>query len=579
MSKFVIGIAYGHNATVAVAKDGKIIFCQSEERLNRIKNSAGFPKKTIEYVYKNICSPKDVFSIELFQKSIGGYQFLKNTNFESVHFGSYLSSELEEKNWGYKTSKLYWEISQFRAKYRENDKKLREESLNYFCKELDVNKDKINSIDHHTAHAYSALANIKEWKEAIVFTLDGVGDYNSGSVSILKDGHLKIIQTTNHFNSLGYFYSSITSLLGMKANEHEFKVMGLAPYSDIKYYSPILKKLRQLIKIDSSGNFKANIPPVALKRVLGKIIQYQRFDNVSGAIQALTEELIISWINFWIKKTGIENIAVSGGVFMNVKACQRVLEDCNIKKYFIVPSAADESTAIGAAFYGSLRSSSPSELIPLRDLYLGMSYSNQEIDNFLSVNKISNKYEILKPDNINQYVANLLAKNEIVARFSGKMEFGARALGNRSILANPSDFTTVEEINSKIKIRDFWMPFTPSIIEEDIDNYIINDKEMFCPYMVLTFNTTKLAQQHLKAAIHPRDKTARPQCVVKTWNPEYYELIKEFKKITGIGAVLNTSFNLHGEPNVCSPADAIHTLDNSGLKYLALGPYLLQKKV
>ena len=578
MSKFIIGIAYGHNATVAVAKDGEIIFCQSEERLNRIKNSAGFPKKTIDYIYKNICTPDDIVSVELFQKSIGGYQFLKNINFKSTQWGSYLSSELEEKNWGFKTTNLYWQISQFRAKQKENNKKLSEEALNYFSKELNINKEKIKSVDHHTAHAYSALANIQDWEEALVFTLDGVGDYNSGSVNILKDGHLKKIQVTDHHNSLGYFYSSITALLGMKANEHEFKVMGLAPYSDVKYYSPILKKLRKLIKIDSKGNFKASIPPVALKKELGKIIQYQRFDNVSGAIQALTEELIVSWINFWIEKIKIKNIAVAGGVFMNVKACQRVLEDCKVNKYFVVPSAADESTAIGAAYYGSLRLNQSSKLIPLKELYLGVSFSDQQVENFLKENKISNNYEILKPVNINQHVAKLLSENKVVARFSGKMEFGARALGNRSILANPSDFATVEEINAKIKVRDFWMPFTPSIIEDDINKYIVNDKNIFCPYMVLTFNTTELAQKHLKAAIHPRDKTARPQCVVQNWNPGYYDLINEFKKITGIGAILNTSFNLHGEPNVCSPADALHTLNNSDLKYLALGPFLLEKK-
>ena len=407
---------------------------------------------------------------------------------------------------------------------------MKKEFLDYFSKESKISIDKINFLDHHTTHAYSAIANIKDWKEGLVFTLDGVGDYNCASVNIFKEGKLRTIQTTDHYNSLGYFYSSITELLGMRSGEHEFKVMGLAPYSNIKHYSPILVKLRELIIINKKGNFEAKNSPIKLNKILGSIIQYQRFDNVAGAIQALTEELIVLWINFWIKKTSIKNIAVSGGVFMNVKACQKVLEDCNVNKYFIVPSAADESTAIGAAFYGSLRLSKSSNLTPLKDLYLGMSFKDDEIQNYLINNKISDRYVILRPNNINQEVANLLSQNEIVARFNGKMEFGARSLGNRSILANPSDFAMVEEINSKIKIRDFWMPFTPSIIEDDINNYIYNNKNIFCPYMILTFNTTSLAQKHLKAAIHPRDKTIRPQCVVQSWNPEYYELIKEFKK-------------------------------------------------
>jgi len=578
MSKYVIGIHYGHNATVAVAKKGKIIFCQSEERLNRIKNSTGFPTQTLKYVYKNICKPKEIGTIEIFQKSLLGYIFLKNYNFKPFQYGQYLSPELEKKNNVFRTTKLYWHLSQFKAKnITENNKKLKKEAFNYYSKEAKISIDKINFIDHHTTHAYSAIANVKHWKEALIFTLDGAGDYNCASVNIFKNKKLKTIQTTNHYNSLGYFYSSITQLLGMRSGEHEFKVMGLAPYSSLKHYLPILKKLRKLIFINTTGNFEAKNSPIKLNKVLGDIMHSQRFDNVAGAIQAFTEELIISWINYWIKKTNIKNIAVSGGVFMNVKACQKVLENCKINKYFVVPSAADESTAIGAAFYGSLRSHQLSDLKPLKDLYLGTSFSDNEIKNYLTSNKIVNRYKISKHRNINKVVANLLSQNEIVARFDGRMEFGARSLGNRSILANPSDFATIEKINSKIKIRDFWMPFTPSILEDDINNYILNKKKIFCPYMVLTFNTTKLAQKNLKAAIHPRDKTIRPQCVIKSWNPKYYELINEFKKKTGIGAVLNTSFNLSGEPNVCSPKDAIHTMDNSGLEYLAIGSFLLKK--
>lgn len=580
MGEYVIGIAYGHNATVAVAKKGKIIFCQSEERLNRIKNSTGFPEKTIEYVYKNICKPSEVSSFEFYQKSIFGYIFLKNHNFKSIQYGNYLLPNFEKKTSGFKSTELYWNLSRFRCIYLyERNKKLKQEALNYFLSKLKTTQDKINYVDHHTTHAYSAIANIKDWANGLVFTLDAQGDYLSGSISQFKNSHLKIIQTIDERDSLADFYSAITSLLGMKEGEHEFKVMGLAPYADSKYYNPILDKLKELVQLDSNGRIKVKYQPIKNKNTLAKIIRFKRFDNIAAAIQILTEDLLISWINFWIKKTGINNVAVSGGIFMNVKACQRILDECNINKYFVVPSAADESTAIGAAFYGSLRSTELTHLSPLKDLYLGMSYNDKEIYAYLMENKIFERYEVSKPDNINYDVANLLSKNEIVARFSGNMEFGARALGNRSILANPSDFSTVEEINAKIKIRDFWMPFTPSIIEEDLNKYIQNEKNMFCPYMVITFNSTKLAQKQLKAAIHPRDKTVRPQCVIKNWNPEYYDLILEFKKITGIGAVLNTSFNLHGEPNVCSPSDAIHTLDNSDLKYLILGSYLLKKKV
>ena len=308
------------------------------------------------------------------------------------------------------------------------------------------------------------------------------------------------------------------------------------------------------------------------------MIKYQRFDNIAGAIQSLTEDLILKWIKYWIMKTGVRNISLSGGVFMNVKACQRIVDANIADNIYVMPSAADESTSIGAAFYGAIQNDSKIEVQPIKDLYLGKEYLEEEIVSELDASCVSERYEISQPDNINCTVAKLLSEDKVVARYAGRMEFGARALGNRSILANPRSFETIELINSSIKSRDFWMPFTPSVLDVDMDRYIVDHKKIFAPYMCVTFNTTELAQQHLKAAIHPRDKTARPQCVLRSWNPGYYELIEEFKKITGIGAVLNTSFNLHGEPNVCSPRDAIHTMDNSELKYLAMGSFLIVKK-
>lgn len=578
MNKYHLGIHYGHNATVAVGCNGRIVFCQSEERMNRIKNSTGFPHQTLNYVFDTICSPDEIESVTFFQKSLLGYIFLKRHGFKAFQIGDYLSPELKDGSW-FSRSELKWLLSQWRARYwTERSSRLKRESLYYFSQSAKVPPGKINFIEHHVAHAYSTIGHIQSWADALVFTLDGQGDFVSATVSKLVDGRLHLLQKTDHRDSLGYFYSAITALLGMKPGEHEFKVMGLAPYSSPKYYQPILDRLRKLIWLDGSGQFCANLPPTALTRALDEIVLHQRFDNVAGAIQALVEDLIIEWVRFWIEKTGISNVAVSGGVFMNVKACQKVMQELPVKKYFVMPSAADESTAIGAAYWGGIQSSSPCTPIPFDDLYLGMSFSDDEILNELNKLNASARYEIFRPEHISRSIAGLLAENQVVARFAGRMEFGARALGNRSILANPSDFSTVELINASIKSRDFWMPFTPSILFEDMSRYIVDHKRIFAPYMSITFDTTELAREHLIAAIHPRDKTARPQCVLPDWNPEYHEIISEFKRRTGIGAVLNTSFNLHGEPNVCSPYDAIYTMDNSGLKYLAIGSFLLVKK-
>lgn len=573
-----LGIHFGHNATVAVIKDGKLIFCQSEERLNRLKNSTGFPVKTLEYIYEHVCSVEEVASATLFSESVLSYKFLKNHNFEPFRYGHYLEPQDVVKGlWS--TTETRWQLSQFRLKHiTQKDRGLIEESEQYFSQALGLPRDKIFYINHHLAHAYSAFPNIQEWGSALVFTLDGVGDGVCGTVNKLENGRLRVIQSIDHRHSLGYYYSAITSLMGMKSGEHEFKVMGLAPYADPKYYMPILDKFRQLIKINDDGSLQSSVTPSALRYRLGEIIKWQRFDNVAGAIQQLTEELVWDWVHYWIAKTGVTNIAVAGGVFMNVKACQKLLSSDKIENIFVVPSAADETTALGAAVWTSKNLEPETPIYPISDLYLGMEYSNKQIEAELDESNAAERYTITKPANINKEVARLLADNNVVARCAGRMEFGARALGNRSILANPKDYRNVELINSAIKNRDFWMPFTPSILDKEMSRYIVDCDRIFAPYMCVTFDTHAEARDDLAGAIHPRDRTARPQCVTQEWNPDYYELISEFREITGVGGVLNTSFNLHGEPNVCSPEDALHTIDNSGLVYLSLGDFLLEKR-
>lgn len=576
---FYIGIAYGHNATVAVIKNNELIFCQSEERFNRIKNSTGFPYQTLEYIYKNICSEEEVESISFYQKSIFGYLYLKKFNFKPFQYGYYFTPDVSQ-NYRFGRSEIKWKLSQMKAKkIKENNKKLKNESLSFWEKSSKLKKSQIYLMDHHRSHAYSVLSNIKEWESSLIFTLDGAGDYKCGSVSTYSKGEkgIKTISEIDHRNSLGYFYSLITILLGMKAGEHEFKVMGLAPYAKYKYYEKLLANFRELFFIDENGAIKAKYNPLLMQKKLAEIIKGKRFDNIAAAAQHLVEELIVSWIQYWVLKSGIKNIALSGGVFMNVKACQQIIEKIKPHKIFIMPSAADESCAIGCAINGYLEDNKLEDLKKINSLYLGVEYGEKDLKNVLNKSKYKKSLKFNFIENINLKAAELLRDGHIIARCSGKMEFGARALGNRSILADPSKIEVLDQINNTIKSRDFWMPFTPSILSEDMNLYVINSESIFAPYMCVTFNSTELAQKHLKAALHPRDKTIRPQEVVKEWNPDYYDLIFKFKEMTGIGGVLNTSFNLHGEPNVCSPEDAIHTLLNSDLQFLIINSYLIEK--
>ncbi|MBI2632410.1 hypothetical protein HYW75_05380 [Candidatus Pacearchaeota archaeon] len=268
---------------------------------------------------------------------------------------------------------------------------------------------------------------------------------------------------------------------------------------------------------------------------------------------------------------------------MNVKANKRISELPELKELFVMPSAGDESNAIGACFYGYKLlcniykiNFNPEQLT---HLYLGPEYDNKYIEELIKKKNLADKYKIRKEKNINLTIARLLAKGEIVARCSGKSEWGARALGNRSILANPFHSDTIRILNETIKDRDFWMPFTPSILDKFEKKYILNKKRIFSPYMAITFDSTEDAREKMPAAMHPYDFTIRPQIVTKEYNKDYYDIIEKFSKLTSIGAILNTSFNLHGDPNVLKPEDALHTVENSSLKYLAMGDYLFEKKI
>jgi carbamoyltransferase len=310
-----------------------------------------------------------------------------------------------------------------------------------------------------------------------------------------------------------------------------------------------------------------------------------RFDSLAYGVQKLTEECMQDMVRAAVEKYGITDIAVGGGVFMNVKANQHLLAMSEITSLTIVPSCGDESLAIGAAVYGYSKSVTNvvSELKKIENLYLGSLYEDDEIKAAINNFDFAQKCDVVyfnpaTEETIEKKVAELLAGNAVVGRLKGRAEWGARALGNRSILANPSSRDNVKLINEMIKGRDFWMPFATSMLYESRDEYLEIPKNFFAPYMAITFATKTKAHTELVAALHPYDLTSRPQMVTKDMNPEYHALISEFQKLTGIGGVLNTSFNLHGEPNVESPYDALRTFELSGLEHLALGNFLISKK-
>jgi len=570
----ILGIHDGHNASVCLLEDGHIISALQEERLARIKNIMGFPSRAINAVLKS--SGLSYSDIDLIAMHSRHMPLIINRDqlLEEYRYSDSMNMYLKRFVKGM-VKKTFLKKPYLERRRRARVQEILKQGFDY---------DKIIFVDHHLAHAAAAYYG-SPWKgneEILVLTNDAGGDWLCATVNIGRNNSIKRIAEIPVSHSVGYIYSMLTFILGMVPEEHEYKVMGMAPYAGASYTEKFYAVLDKLIEFDKSTGgitwYRTNgCPPTQFSyRFFRRLTELQRFDAICGGLQKFFEEFIIAWVKNCISKTGIRKVAMSGGVFMNVKANKRILELPEVESMFVLPSCGDETNAIGAAYqvYAEEMSKKGQKVSipPLRDLYWGLEFKNDEVEDLLKRKHLL--YE--RKDDIEREIALLLSQGEIVARFKGRMEFGARALGNRSLLADPRNLSVIKIINEMIKNRDFWMPFAPSVLKERENDYVINPKEMNAPYMIICFNSTDKID-HLKAACHPYDNTVRPQIVEKDWSPDYYRLIKEFEKITGIGAILNTSFNLHGYPIVCSPEDAIGIFLKSGLKYLALENFLVRK--
>ena len=364
--------------------------------------------------------------------------------------------------------------------------------------------------------------------------------------------------------------------------EHEYKLMGLAPYAErAKEAHAISNQIEKLFAFDERAPLtwtRTNgCPPLAFgAEYLSNLLKRKRFDHIAAGVQLFVERFLVRWVKRCIAETGIHKVALSGGVFMNVKANQKILELPEVEELFVFPSCGDETNAIGSAWMQHAKTFAQAPAA-LGHFYLGNEYGDGEIESALQTYEFGSPNIVREEQDIERRIAELLAKGEVVARFKGRMEFGARALGNRSILANPAAPGVVKLINEMIKCRDFWMPFAPSVLAERSEHYFKKPKPAPSPYMILTFDSREEKRNAMAAAIHPYDGTGRPQEVYESWNPDYYRLIGYFDELTGEALILNTSFNLHGEPVVCSPRDALRVFDISGLQNLAIGNFLLSK--
>ena len=602
----VLGISDGHDAGAALVQNGKVIAAVHEERLNNVKGFVGIPEKAISKVFEiSQINPSDLNLIALASYHPSGGENLDALSTKTLirlspllHSGPFI--------------KFYLKYIKSKRNFRKFEKIFRDVGIDPNCIETTV-------IEHQNAHAAAAYRSSPfgyNREDILIVTADGSGDGLSSSINIGMGkkieneelqhyktvGEIKRVAFTSYYDSIGNaFYTEITKYLGLKPWEHESKVMGLAPYGKSEY---CIDKMRKMIKINPSNElqFKNTLGPLwiggsAIQPSLRKILQNQRFDNVAAAAQQHLEEMMKKWISNAVKKTGIMKIVCAGGIFLNVKM------NMSLRKYlknlssfdndqkgviFVYPAPDDSGLPVGCALEGYYqyckREGIHPQHIPIEQTYYGPSYNNDEHkdtlkkyneNNDINNNGIKGKFKYDYYDDIDGIAGELLTKGKVLARCTGGGEWGPRALGNRSIIADPRDSNTIHKINFAIKQRDFWMPFAPSILYERNEDYIVDAE--FSPYMIMAFDSTEKGQKLLPAAIHPYDKTCRPHTVNKEWNPSYYKIIKTFEDITGTAVILNTSFNLHGYPMVDSPQTALWTLENSKLDGLLLGNYLVTK--
>jgi len=560
----VLGVHDGHDAGAALIRDGRVLAALQEERPRNIKHYSGAPELAV----------KDVFTIAKIDPS--EVDVIAIAGLVRVHaplterpLKVKLFEKLTPLLAGQTFAKLYVKILH---KFRKMDE------LNTIFEKLGLVEKEVMFVEHHLSHAACAYRTYSGSYEepVLVFTADGAGDGLSSTISIGEKGELNRISESIYYDSVGNaFYSEITRYLGLKPWDHEYKVMGLAPYGRAEYS---IEEVKKIIKIDPNNPLKfKNTIGAYLKseqKKLYQLFQGHRFDNIAAATQSWFEQLMVSWVKNAIEKTDIHKVACAGGLFLNVKANQLLINLPEVDDAFFYPAAGDDGTPVGAAlqaYYAFCnREGISPEVVELTDLYHGPEYSDEQIKKTLENQGWSKNAEFY--DDIDGIVGELVAKGKIIARVNGRLEWGPRALGNRSILADASDYTNVWKINFMIKQRDFWMPFAPSILEDRINDYLVNPR--LSRYMILSFDTTE-KREDIIAATHPKDMTTRPH-TVNEWNPGYKKILKTYEDITGMGGLLNTSFNLHGYPIVCTPELALWTFENSKLDALSIGNFLLK---
>jgi carbamoyltransferase len=569
----VLGLIDSKPSAAAVMQDGRILAAIAEERLCRMKLASGTPRAAIAQVM----AEAGVTAADIDQVAVA--QRVSVFEPEPIPWkGWFDDAELKTRRFDRLSGALAplagrfplaWKAHHQLKRWRSRE---RVQQIPALLREAYGIQAPVHFYDHHYCHATTAYYT-SGWDEALAVTLDGGGDGLSGSVYVGRNGRLQKLTEVDSFSSLGNFYSYITELCGFKAEKHEGKVTGLAALGQ-PIYADIL---RQFIRYQEPGQIRYSVPMYhhsALRLLAERLpVDFDRA-HLAASVQLILEEIGTAFIRYWLRQTGLRRIAVAGGVFANVKFNQRVHELDEVDEIFIHPAMDDSGLSVGSALAAQAEQPDfdPRQMIrPLANVYFGPGYSEAQLADAIQRSGCEASYE---PE-IHEAIAQRLAQGHVVARFTGPMEYGPRALGHRTILYQTTDASVNDWLNENLHRTEF-MPFAPAtLIEHAHDCYDgLAGAEDPARFMTITFNCTPLMRRQSPGVVHV-DGTARPQLIDPDTAPDFYRILQAYHALTGIPSLINTSFNMHEEPIVCTPDDALRSFQQGNLDYLALGNWLI----
>ena len=548
----ILGVTHtvSQDNAAAILVDGELVAMVEEERFNRIKHAPNMvPVQSIQWCLDQAgCKIEDVHTIAV------GFD----------HPNTIFRDNMLEKIKRYLKGKPVVRNPKQEYKYWKRHR--------YFLQPLRrfLNQgDKVQYVRHHIAHAASSFF-LSPFDEANIISLDGSGGQDSGLVGMGRGNKLDIMQYVERETSWGEFYERFTAALGFRPHSDEGKVMGLAAYGNSTEVFP-------WIHLRNGTGLPGYHRDDLLKAV--KEIRPRKSDEhpingyheeVAAQLQYSLEQVIGTMSEVLHEKSGYKNLCMAGGTALNCSCNGKLVGLPHVDNLFVQPAAADCGTALGAAVWAYVQASGKRPTTNFNHLYWGPEFTNDEIENVLAHAKVPYR----KCENVSAEAAKLIHEKKIVGWFQGRMEVGPRALGGRSICANPTSVEMKDAVNNHVKFREAWRPFAPSILEERMEEYF--GTKHASPFMILAFQATEQVKDKIPGALHV-DGTGRPQTVMKSTNPRYYEMISEFEKLSGVPVVMNTSFNVAGQPIVCNPKDALSTFYICGLDALAIGDFIVEK--